>query len=234
MEKRRRKRGVSKISMKVISFSLWGQDPKYTIGAIRNAELAREVYPDWMCRFYVGQSVPSPILYKLEEMKNVQIIRKQEFGDWRGMFWRFEPASEDDVEVMISRDTDSRLGFREKAAVDEWLSSDKGFHIMRDHPHHGYHVLGGMWGAKSGVVSDMKQLIDDFAQEDEYGTDYKFFAEVVIPNLNKNVIMAHDEFFDTDGVSFPMPREGLEFVGKVYDENENTIHAHELALQSAL
>ena len=32
--------------MKIISFSLWGQDPKYTIGAIRNAELAREIYQD--------------------------------------------------------------------------------------------------------------------------------------------------------------------------------------------
>lgn len=220
--------------MKIISFSLWGQDPKYTIGAIRNAELAREIYPDWMCRFYVGQSVPSPIIYKLEEMENVQIIRKQEFGDWRGMFWRFEPASEGNVEVMISRDTDSRLDAREKAAVDEWLSSDKGFHIMRDHPHHRYHVLGGMWGVKSGVISNMKQLINDFAQEDEYGTDYKFFAEVIVPNLNNDAVMIHDEFFDKAARSFPTPRVGLEFVGKVYDENENTIQEHMLALKEAL
>ena len=63
------------------------------------------------------------------------------------MFWRFEPAGEEDVDVMISRDTDSRLNLREKFAVEEWLESDKGFHIMRDHPHHGYPVLGGMWGA---------------------------------------------------------------------------------------
>ncbi len=32
---------------KVISFSLWGDNPKYTIGAIKNAELSKTIYPDW-------------------------------------------------------------------------------------------------------------------------------------------------------------------------------------------
>ena len=30
---------------KVISFCLWGNDPKYNVGAIRNAEIAKEIYP---------------------------------------------------------------------------------------------------------------------------------------------------------------------------------------------
>ena len=115
--------------MKLITFSLWGQDPKYLIGAIRNAELAKEIYPDWRCRFYVGQSVPSQIIIRLESFDNVDVVRRPEFGDWRGMFWRFLPASEKGIDVMISRDTDSRLNIREKSAVDEWLASDKKLHI---------------------------------------------------------------------------------------------------------
>ena len=55
-------------------------------------------------------------------------------GDWSGMFWRFAAIDDHDVEVMLSRDTDSRLTLREKAAVDDWLSSGKLFHVMRDHP----------------------------------------------------------------------------------------------------
>jgi len=209
--------------MKLITFSLWGQDPKYLIGALRNAELAQEIYPDWTCRYYVGASVPFSIIYQLETMPNVQIVRKPDFGDWRGMFWRFEPASEDDVEVMISRDTDSRLSYREKAAVDEWLQSDKGFHIMRDHPYHNFPVLGGMWGVKNGIVPQMKEMISDFSQQDEYGTDYKFFAQSVIPYIKDNVLV-HDEFFG--GNSFPTPRNELEFVGQVFDENEKTVEEH--------
>tara|TARA_R110000796_G_scaffold252610_1_gene388682 strand:- start:3091 stop:3753 length:663 start_codon:yes stop_codon:yes gene_type:complete len=215
--------------MKVISFSLWGQDPKYLIGAIRNAELAKEIYPDWVCRFYIGQSVPSQAVLQLERHDNVQIVERLEFGDWRGMFWRFLPASEDSVDVMISRDTDSRLSIREKMAVDEWLESDKKMHIMRDHPHHGYPILGGMWGAKSGAISNIKNLIDNFAQEDAYGTDYKFFAELIFPTLTPDQVMTHDEFFD--GQPFPSRRQGLEFVGQVFDENEKTIIEHQNALR---
>lgn len=29
---------------KIISFSLWGNNPTYNIGAIRNAEIAKDVY----------------------------------------------------------------------------------------------------------------------------------------------------------------------------------------------
>ena len=59
---------------KVISYSLWGSDPKYTIGAIRNAEIASSIYPDWVCRFYVN-NIPEDILLNLRSL-NVEI--KQE------------------------------------------------------------------------------------------------------------------------------------------------------------
>ena len=140
------------------------------------------------------------------------------------MFWRFEAASDPTVEVMISRDTDSRLSYREKEAVNEWLATDRGFHIMRDHPWHGYPVLGGMWGVKQGCIPDMIHLINEFNQEDLYGTDYKFFAELILPRLRPENIMIHDPFFE--GNPFPTPRNNYDFVGQVFDENEETIQEH--------
>jgi hypothetical protein len=41
--------------MKVIAFSLWGNDAKYGIGAIKNVELARQIYPDWQVWIYTEQ-----------------------------------------------------------------------------------------------------------------------------------------------------------------------------------
>ena len=36
---------------------------------------------------------------------------------------------------------------RERDAVDEWIASNKTFHIMRDHIwHDGIEILAGMWG----------------------------------------------------------------------------------------
>tara|TARA_R100000152_G_C6776061_1_gene204944 strand:+ start:1750 stop:2409 length:660 start_codon:yes stop_codon:yes gene_type:complete len=218
--------------MKLITFSLWGQDPKYLIGAIKNAELANTIYPEWTCRFYVGKSVPHTITRKLSAFSNVQIVEKDIWGDWKGMYWRFEPASEEDVEVMISRDTDSRLNLRERAAVDEWIESDKGFHIMRDHPYHRFPVLGGMWGVKKGTVPNMKEMIKEFGGTDEYGTDYVFFAKKVLPSIHSNEIMIHDEFFG--GKNFPIPRKGYEFVGQVYDQNDNIVEEHAAILRESL
>ena len=52
---------MNKNFKKIISFSLWGDNPKYTIGAIRNAELTPM---GWISRFYCGLSVPTEIVEK--------------------------------------------------------------------------------------------------------------------------------------------------------------------------
>ena len=59
---------------KVISFSLWGTTPMYTVGAVKNAELAPKIYPGWICRFYVSNDVPPPILDELSQFSHVEIV----------------------------------------------------------------------------------------------------------------------------------------------------------------
>lgn len=204
--------------MKIISFSLWGDGLKYTIGAIKNAELAKIVYPDWVCRFYIGQSTPKDIVNKLKEFENTEVVEMDVLGDLTGMFWRFYPASDENVEVMISRDCDSRLNIREKAAVDKWLKSEESFHIMRDHPNHGVSILGGMWGVKNPKLKRMKKLIDKFEKGNYYQTDQNFLTQKIFP-LISNDCMVHDEFFDKK--PFPTQREGKQFVGEPFDENDN-------------
>jgi hypothetical protein len=210
------------MSKKLITFSLWGNNPKYTIGAIQNVILAEKIYPDWICRFYLGQSVPEDIITTLEVFKNVEIVKMNEMGNWSGMFWRFYPASEEGVDIMISRDCDSRLSYREKLAVDEWINSDKGFHIMRDHPWHGTEILGGMWGVKKGVLSEMKKLIDEFVKGEFWQVDQNFLARIIYPMVKDNS-MIHDEFhnYNDDKRPFPSKRENKEFVGDVFDHNNN-------------
>ena len=207
---------------KIISYSLWGHDPRYTNGAIRNAELAKEVYPGWEVRFYCGTSVPLGAIEKLISL-NASVIKVDEPGNWAGMFWRFSAISDLDVDVMLSRDTDSRLTYREKAAVDEWLESDKLFHIMRDHPEHNTHILGGMWGARKPILQDMDQLISSYTKGDFWQVDQNFLREVVVPRV-EHTLHIHDEFFSRS--PFPTTRHGDEFVGQVFDESEQTIQEH--------
>jgi len=200
---------------KVISFSLWGDNPKYTIGAVSNAELAQKIYPGWKCYFYIGTSVPENIQNQLLSIPNIVLFYKYDAEDWRSMFWRFETCYDLTVDISIFRDTDSRLSLREKYAVDEWVNSDKTFHIMRDHPYHNYPILGGMWGYKNNNKYPMKSLLENFDKNDRYGTDYEFFINSLYPMIKDDKIV-HDPFFDKK--DFPTSRLNKEFVGDVFDQ----------------
>jgi len=206
---------------KIISFSLWGENPIYNIGAIKNAELAKKIYPGWICRYYLGKSVPLTIIQELKKFDNTEIFVMNEIGDWSGMFWRFYPASESDVGIMISRDTDSRLNIREKAAVDEWLESNKDFHIMRDHPYHATEILGGMWGVRNQLLSNMRQMIYEYIKGDFWQVDQNFLKEKVYPLIKENTLI-HDEFFEKK--PFPHLRASYEFIGQAFDEKDIALH----------
>ena len=203
----------------VISFSLWGNNPKYTIGAIRNAELAQTIYPEWTCYFYVNEkTVPEDILNKLKNIPRVVIKNMGGSDSWSNLLWRFQTCLDPTINVSIFRDTDSRLNLREKAAVDVWLSQPETFHIMRDHPYHRFPILGGMWGYKNNGKYNMQALLSNYIGQDRYGTDYLFLSHMLYPKIGNDKIV-HDEFFDDK--PFPTNRENLEFVGDVFDEYDN-------------
>jgi hypothetical protein len=148
---------------KIISYCLWGNTPLYTVGAISNAKNAQEIYPDWICRFYIHRkSVSSWVVDELKKQPNVEITFYDEDVGWGGMLYRFYPATEDDVSVMISRDTDSRLSIREKACVDDWLNkSTKKVHTIRDACVHQSQMMGGLWGVRDGYLNWIKPHIDN-------------------------------------------------------------------------
>ena len=170
---------------KIISFSLWGDIPTYTEGAIKNVQLAKEVFPDWICRFYIPAGiskitnnmlpdnhnnkdtqhkitkVPLNIIERLTDL-GAEIIEINEDGSWYSMCWRFYAVNDSDITIF--RDCDSRLSFREKKAVDQWENSNKKIHIMRDHEWHCAPILGGMWGIKKGIMDDIQMKIIRFIQ----------------------------------------------------------------------
>ena len=215
--------------MRVVSYSLWGNNPKYNIGALRNAELVSKLYPGWQARFYVGTNTPVETINGLHE-RGAHVIDMKKPGDWTGMFWRFEAVSDPDVDVMISRDCDSRITAREVAAVKQWIESESMFHIMRDHPHHATEILGGMWGVRAPLLSNMSDLIQEYVKGDFWQVDQNFLREVIYPKVVQFSIV-HDEFFQK--IAFPTKRINDEFVGLAFDENDVAIEEQKAALRAA-
>ena len=222
---------------KVISFSLWGENPTYNIGAIKNAKNALSIYPDFECWFYIHKdTVPSSTIVELNKLPNVKIILK--YGDLltnKPMMWRFETIDEPDVELMLVRDTDTRFLLREKMAVNEWLESNTVFHIMRDHPHHTFCILGGMFGSrKIPEIPSWKDVMNNYLQDGVRDYDQSFLKDYIYPHINNNC-MIHASFnaVETNCKPFPIIHDtDLRFVGEYvyFDESRSQEHIDILSL----
>ena len=58
---------------RVISLSLWGNIRLYCIGAIKNAILAKKIFPDWVVYIYYDNTVSRIIVNYLKKMNNVEL-----------------------------------------------------------------------------------------------------------------------------------------------------------------
>lgn len=218
---------------KVLTFSLWGNNPTYNIGAIKNAELALYFYPDFECWFYIHEeSVPKETIYKLQTFTNTKTIFKT--GDLKNekckpRMWRFEAIDEPDVEIMMARDSDTRIWLREKLAVEEWLKTDNLFHIMRDHPHHNFYILGGMFGTrKIPEIPSWKILMNKYIQNDLRMYDQDFLRDYIYPSIkNNSIIHATFNKKESHAKDFPIIYDNdYKFVGEYvyFDDSRSQEH----------
>ncbi len=216
--------------MKIISFSLWGNKPMYYVGALENIKLAEEIYPGWKCRFYIDSLVDDSICQKIRDAGGEVISVVNNKGSFYGMFWRFLAIDDQEVDIFISRDCDSRLNYREKVAVDEWMNSEFCLHTMHDHyAHRSVPVLGGMWGLKKGCFKDMAGKIEKWGQYGCKGIDQHFLGWSVWNELHNNCIRHGGHPSAGKWGSFkPFPEHapikfGGSYVGEIFDENNKAV-----------
>lgn len=199
--------------MNIISFSIYGNNPKYLDGLKRNLEIIRNhsnsflpFFSDWQVNIYYDNSVPNNALQSYQKFKNIKLIDMTGSGI-PGMFWRFLPRG-----IFIVRDCDSRLSERDVKVVKRWLKSKKDLHIIKDHPDHlFYKILGGMWGMKNDGF-DMEGEIRKYCEgkgykKDNFMGDMDFLRDVVYPKFSKYYSIG---LFKKD------------FIGRVYSENNKT------------
>lgn len=211
---------------KIISFSLYGTDPKYTFGALCNAELGKLIYPDWTCRFYCGESVPENIVNELRNYDNCEVIMMKEDNQFSYMMWRFLPIDEEDVEVMLVRDADSRLSNREKVAVDIFMESENLLHSIRDEGNH-TDIMGGMWGMKKNDrFGKMIDLCKEWIGGMGYNSDQWFLRDRIVPKFNDSYMIHCSTYMH----NYPVPQSpnrffvGMVFPGDNFGRPRNYIH----------
>jgi hypothetical protein len=199
---------------KLITFCLYGQQPKYTYGMISNVEIAKTIFPDWICRIYYGNTVPNDVINILKTYSNVELVLMDEGPEnIFPMMWRFLGIDDDDVEIMISRDADARLSYREKVCVDIFMESDYLLHSIRDNLSHN-DIMGGMWGIKKNDRVIMKELSKDWKGH-YYDSDQKFLREKLVPLFSDTYLIHCSTYLKT----FPIEKTNEYFVGGWWDEN---------------
>lgn len=213
--------------MNVISYSLYGENPIYTIGAIKNAELHKDLYSDWEMRIYHNDTVPKDILDKLSKL-NVNLINMNSNRNYINSLWRFLPIQDDSIRYFISRDLDSRISERDVNATYEWIESEKDFHIIRDHPiGHGWVMNAGMWGSKGGSIKNYLNLFNTYIsvnpREYDKSIDQCFLRDVIYRIATKSLFL-HDEYFNYEGIGQKIKRDrkldNFAFIGESIDEND--------------
>ena len=190
------------LGMNLITFSLFGDNPLYCQGAVENANTARVIYPEWTARFYVAQDVPEHYIEEIEDY-GAEVVRCEKKNSYDGLNWRFRPLHDPDVEYWISRDADSRLSWRERNAVDEWMESDKAAHLLRDCHNHGYTIMAGMFGINNKLFHKRYGMIN----LDNINANYREADQTVLEQhlwpLIKDDHVCHDHWRNSEIVGEP-------------------------------
>lgn len=221
---------------KIISFCVYGKDPKYVDAVLKNIELQPEIYPGWTCRVYASKDIPEDVMELLKKSP-AEVVEKDPVKGHLGMFWRFEPLMDKTIERFVVRDSDSRLNVREAAAVKEWEESGKEFHIMRDHLEHRAYICGGMWGATGKFIereapvfeSEVKNFLESVPFHKIYGSRGMYFnmdqpwlwAHIWPKIINSHI--AHIKNLDVlrikgDEKLFPIENPDGSFVGQPFEK----------------
>lgn len=182
----------------IISFTLFGNNPYYCEPSILNARLVNEIYPnDWVCRFYVDESVSENTLKRLREYGAQIIIADDEMRKIPKTLWRFLAADDNDVLRVVFRDADSIISEREAWCVSQWEQSDKMFHIIRDGSSHTELIMAGTWGIKAGALN-MKELMSEYFKTAKIDGRYddQYFLRYKIWQFAKQSLLTHDRIFD--------------------------------------
>jgi hypothetical protein len=189
----------------VISFSLWGANPRYLRGLLRNLLLAPDLHPGWKVRVHLDSTVPEEFVTLIHETGGETVLQPDGQTVRQKLAWRFLVADDHAVGRFLVRDADSVFSLRESLAVRAWTESDRWFHVMRDWWTHTDLVLAGMWGGIAGVLPPMAVMLERYAPPalNTPNVDQWFLRDVVWAFMRQSCLV-HDRCFRMPH-TLPMP-----------------------------
>lgn len=180
----------------VFSFCIYGNQQKYCRGLVENLKLIQKFYPTYGVRIYYHHDVPEEYLETYRQFPNVE-LREMSTPNMVERFFVLE--DDENVDVVIIRDADSRIHMRDRYCIDHFISSKFLCHTIRDHHLHHSPIMGGLWGIKRGFLGDatLRQLYTSYISSShsfpqsssQYGHDMFFLRFCVYPRVLSSFVV---------------------------------------------
>lgn len=170
------------------SFCLYGpENPRYYPGLLYNIKLAKQYFPDWKVYVYVAPDVDASMIDQLKRLDNVELRETGVTGPIN-MIHRFYAIDEDTVDVMMVRDADSRIHWKDRWAIREFMRQPEFIaHTIRDNIEHTADMMGGLWGIRKSaglnLHSEYAAYREDRQLGHRQGHDQNFLSDVIYPKV---------------------------------------------------
>jgi hypothetical protein len=160
---------------------------------LQNLQLINKHFPDWYTFIYVGADVDIHSVRVFQSAPRVIIRFTGELGSIN-MIHRFFAIDEPGVELMMVRDADSRIHWRDRWAIRQFdRATSFHAHAIRDNDQHTAPLLGGLWGLRkmSGInVHDEYAIFKSNPLELGFAHDQDFLSVRIHPKVMGH-LLAH-------------------------------------------
>lgn len=170
------------------SFCLYGpNNPRYYVGLFENIFLAEKYFPTWKVYVYSSPDVEETTVTQLKACSNVE-LRETGVNGAPNMIHRFYAVDEDGVDVMMVRDADSRIHWKDRWAIRDFMSKPSFIaHTIRDNVQHTAYIMGGIWGLRKSAGLNMHNEYANYVEDTSRGWrvahDQNFLADVIYPKV---------------------------------------------------
>jgi hypothetical protein len=179
-------------------------------------------FPGWGVFVYIGNDVPGDFIEKLQQIPNVYLRYTNAIGEVN-MVHRFYAIDEPGVALMMVRDADSRIHWKDRWAIHNFLPrTDFIAHLIRDHEQHYIPLLGGLWGLRKvtgfPTIQSLFHSFDPTTYTKQYkGLDQKFLAAKVYPLIQERLFVHYSHTLikrNEQGLAFPFQWSPSLFCGR--------------------
>jgi hypothetical protein len=182
-----------------------------------NIMLIRKYFPDWKVYLYIAPDVDKGFVSQIGLYSNVVVHLTNKLGEVN-MVERFFAIDDPDVEIMMVRDADSHVHWKDRWAIRDFLNKPTySFHIIRDNIEHSASIMGGMWGMRKIpdlCIRDMYDLFLANPVDSGIGNDQNFLANHIYDRVKDQALVHYSngriKIWET-GIPFP-----FEYTNDVY------------------